>query len=51
MIIKNDSTVQTIITIELDNKNINHAALNRFLIELEELQQKYLITTKKGLVY
>jgi len=40
-ILMNDSTAQTLITIKLDNKKINHSALNRFLIELEELSIKY----------
>ena len=44
-ILTNDNTTQTLITIKLDNKNINHNLLNKFLIELEFLQQKYSMTT------
>ncbi|GCD10455.1 hypothetical protein [Clostridium tagluense] len=51
-IINNDTTAQTLITIKVDNKNINHAALNKFLIELEQLQQKHsIISAKEGVVY
>jgi len=51
-IINHDTNIQTLITIKLDNKNINHVALNRFLIELEYLQQKYLMSTSNdGITY
>ncbi|MCB2297050.1 hypothetical protein [Clostridium tagluense] len=50
--INNDTMVQTIITIKLDNQNINYASLNKFLIELEQLQQKHsIISAKEGVVY
>ncbi|MBU3142218.1 hypothetical protein [Clostridium sp. CF012] len=51
-IINNDPSTSTLITIKLDNKNINHAALNRFLIELEDLSAKYsIISAKDGVMY
>lgn len=51
-IITNDTNTSTLITIKLDNKNINHAALNRFLKELEDLSSKYsIISAKDGVMY
>ena len=52
IIINNDQNTSTLITIKLHGQNINHAALNKFLIELESLQQKYsIISAKEGVIY